>query len=62
MYCKGALPNLKEKIADKAYSEIDVLQASDTLAQQVKSQFGKSMLPYRKKVDRFSQQIWQIKL
>ena len=62
MYCKGTLPNLKEKIAGKAYSEIDVLQASDTLAKQVKSQFGTSMLPYRKKVDRFSPQIWQIKL
>ena len=62
MYCKGTLPNLKEKIAGKAYSEIYVLNASDTLAQQIKSQFGKSMLPCRKKVDRFSPQIWQIKL
>ena len=62
LYSKRALPDLKEKIAGKAYSEIDILQASDTLAQQVKSQFGKSMMPYRKEVNIFSPQIWQIKL
>jgi len=62
MCCKGTIPNLKEKIAGKAYSEIDVLRASDSLAQQVKSQLGQSMLPYRKQVNRFSPQIWQIKL
>ncbi len=39
MYCKGTLPNLKEKIAGKAYSEIYVLAASDTLVQQIKSQY-----------------------
>ncbi len=62
IYCKGTIPDLKEKIAGKAYSEIDILQASDTLAQQVKSQFGKSMMPYRKEVNIFSPQIWQTKL
>ncbi len=44
MYCKGTIPDLKEKIAGKAYSEIDVLQASDALAQQIKSQFLSSTL------------------
>ena len=62
MYCKGTIPNLKEKIAGKPYSDIYVLAASDTLVQQVKSQFGKSMLPYRKETNMMSPQIWQIKL
>lgn len=62
MYCKGTIPNLKEKIAGKAYSEIFVFAASDTLVQQIKSQFGKTMLPYRKETSRMSPQIWQIKL
>ena len=62
MYCKGTIPNLKENTAGKVYSEIYVLQSSDTLTRQVKSQFGEGMLPLRKKVSRFYPQIWQIKL
>jgi hypothetical protein len=62
MYCKGIIPNLKEKIVGKAYSEICVFAASDTLVQQIKSQFGKSMLPYRKETTMISPQVWQIKL
>jgi uncharacterized membrane protein len=62
MYCKGTIPGLKERIAGKAYSEIYVFAASDTLVQQVKSQFGKSLLPYRKETTMMSPQIWQIKL
>ena len=62
MYCKGAIPNIKEKIAGRAYSEIIVFAASDTIVQQVTSQFGKSMLPYRKETTMFSPQIWRIKL
>lgn len=61
MYCKGTIPDIREKIAGKAYSDIYVIQASDTLVQHVKTQFGESMLPYRKEVNVFSQQIWQIK-
>ncbi len=62
MYCKGTIPNLKEKIAGKAYSEIYLLAVSDTLVHQIKSQFGKSVLPYRKETSMMSPQIWQIKL
>jgi hypothetical protein len=62
LYCKGTLANIKEEIAGKGYSEIDVVQVSDTLAQRIKSQFGNNMLPCRKKTDRFYPQIWQIKL
>jgi uncharacterized membrane protein len=62
MYCKGIIPNLKEKIAGKAYSEIVVMAASDTLVQQIRSQFSKTMLPYRKEPTMFAPQIWQIKL
>jgi uncharacterized membrane protein len=62
MYCKGTIPNLKEKIAGKAYSEIYLLAVSDTLVQQVKSQFGKTMLPYKKETSMMSPQVWQIKL
>jgi len=62
MYCKGTIPGLKEKIAGKAYSEIFVFAASDTLIQQVKSQFGRSMLPFRKETTMMSPQVWQIKL
>lgn len=62
LYCKGNIPNLKEIIAGKAYSEIYVLKASDKLAQQIKSQFGKTMLPYRKETNMMTEQIWQMKL
>ena len=62
MYCKGTIPNLKQKIAGKAYSEIVVMAASDTLVQQIRSQFAKAMLPYRKEPTMFAPQIWQIKL
>jgi uncharacterized membrane protein len=62
MYCKGTIPNLKEKIAGKTYSEIDVMAASDTLVQQMRLQFGKNMQPYRDEPTMFAPQIWQIKL
>lgn len=62
MYCKGTVPNLKEKIAGKAYSEIFVFAASDTLVKQIKSQFGKTLLPYRKETSMMAPQVWQIKL
>jgi hypothetical protein len=62
MYCNGTIPNLKQKIAGKAYSEIVVMAASDTLVQQIRSQFAKTMLPYRKEPTMFAPQIWQIKL
>lgn len=54
MYCKGTTPNIKQTITGKAYSEIYVLEASDTLTQQVKSQVGKSMLAYCKEAIMFS--------
>jgi len=57
MYCKGTTPNIKQTITGKAYSEIYVLEASDTLTQQVKSKFRKSMLAYRKEANMFSPQI-----
>jgi hypothetical protein len=62
MYSKESIPNLQEKIAGKAYSEIYVLEASETLIQQVKSQYGKSMLPYKKELDMFSSPIWYVQL
>jgi uncharacterized membrane protein len=62
MYCKGTIPNLKDKIAGIAYSEILVMAASDTLVQQIRSQFATTMLPYRKEPTMFAPQIWQIKL
>jgi uncharacterized membrane protein len=62
MYCKGTIPNLKDKIASKTYSEILVMAASDTLVQQIKSQFATTMLPYRKEPTMFAPQIWRIKL
>jgi uncharacterized membrane protein len=62
MYCKGTIPNLKAEIAGKAYSEIVVMAASDTLVQQIRAQFGITMLPYRKEPTMFAPQIWQIKL
>ena len=62
MYCNGTIPNLTEKIAGKAYSDIYVFAASDTIVQQMKSQFGKTMLPFRKEPTMIAPQIWQIKL
>jgi hypothetical protein len=62
MYCKGTIPDIKDKIAGKAYSEILVMAASDTLTQQIRSQFATAMLPYRKEPNMFAPQIWRIKL
>jgi hypothetical protein len=62
MYCKGTIPNLKEKIAGRKYSEIYVIAASDILAQKIKLQFGEKMLPYVKQQNPFSQHLWEIKL
>jgi uncharacterized membrane protein len=61
LYCKGTIPNITEKIAGKAYSDIYVFAASDSIVQQIKSQFGKTMLPFRKAPTMFAPQIWQIK-
>ena len=62
IYGKGILTNLKLNIAGKGYSDIYVLEASDSLTQQVKLQFGESMLPLRKDMNMFTPQIWHIKL
>ncbi len=62
IYGKGTLTDLKAKIAGKGYSEIYVIQASDSLTQQLKLQFGESLQPLRKDINFFKPQIWQIKL
>lgn len=62
MFCQGKIPNVKEMITRNNYSDIYLIKASDTLAQQVKSQFGESMIPHRTEVNMFSPQIWHVKL
>lgn len=62
MLCKGVLADLKGQIASKGYSEIYIVQASESLTQQVKAQFGESMHPVKREVNMFSPQLWRIKL
>jgi uncharacterized membrane protein len=61
MYSKGKIAGIKETIMGKGYSDLYVIEASDTLTQQIQSQFGERMLPLRKEVNRYTHQIWQIK-
>jgi uncharacterized membrane protein len=62
MYCKGAIPDMKVKIKGKEYSEVYVIQSSDELVQNLKSNLGEDMVLYRKLDDAvFSHKIWKIK-
>jgi hypothetical protein len=72
LYAESGIPDVKEKIGNKLYSEILAVHASDKLVQNLKSQFGRSMMPYKKEVSKqlpvniamkniVPQQIWQIK-
>lgn len=61
IYCKGDLPDMKEKIAGKGYSDIFVIQASNSLATKLKGQFGDNVFAQKKEVNPMSPQIWQIK-
>lgn len=62
IYCKEAISYIKEKIEGKDYSELFVVQASDSLVQNLKSQFKERMLPQKKEINIMSPQIWKIEL
>lgn len=73
LHAESGIQDIKEKIGDKSYSKLLVVHASDKLIQNLKSQFGESMMPYKKEVSKqlpvnitmkniVSQQIWQIKV
>jgi hypothetical protein len=62
IYSKGEIKDMKEEIKSKAYSDIYVVQASDKLVHELKSEFGESMMPLKKEANPMSPQIWEIKL
>jgi uncharacterized membrane protein len=62
IYIRGLIPDIKRKAGGKAYSDIYVMQASENLAQGLKIQFGKKMVPQRKEPSRMFPQIWHVKL
>jgi len=60
IYANGTLQNLKQEMASNRFSEIYVIEASESLTHQLKLQFGENMVPLRKNINMFTPQIWRI--
>jgi uncharacterized membrane protein len=61
LYCKESIPDIKEKVKAKGYSDIFVVDASDTLVQHLKAQFGGNFALYSKEAGRWNRPIWRIR-
>ncbi len=62
LYCNGGLPDVMQKIGNKSFSVIYLIQSSDTLAKQAVVQFGNNVQALVKDVTPFNLQVWEIKL